>query len=72
MPTWIKETLEYLASEGRVIRGAPVAFTGFVLLVGLALWGALSWKFDAQITSRDSIISSRDATIKFQDGLIAE
>jgi hypothetical protein len=33
---------------------------------------SISWKFDAQINSRDSIISSRDATIKFEEGLIAE
>jgi hypothetical protein len=76
MPNWVREFLDYIAAEGRVILGAPVAFFAFVLLAAL---GALSWKFDSQITSRDSIIAARDsvigardATIKFQDALIAE
>jgi hypothetical protein len=58
MPSWIKDTLDYIAAEGRVLRGAPVAFSVFVLLAGLALWGALSWKFDAQVSSRDAIIGA--------------
>jgi hypothetical protein len=59
--------------------GAPVAFFVVVSLAALALWAALSWKFDAQISSRDAIIAAKesvieaqDATIKFQGGLIAE
>jgi hypothetical protein len=72
MPSWPREFLDYIAQEGRVIRGAPVAFFVFVILFCALIWAALSWKFDAQITSRDSIIASRDATIKFQEGLISE
>ena len=79
MPSWLKSFLDYIATEGRVIAGAPVAFVVFVFLVGIGVWFALSWKFNSQITSRDSIIaardsviSARDATIKFQDALIAE
>jgi hypothetical protein len=71
MPSWLREALDYIAKEGRV-SDAPIAFTVFVLLGGLALWAALSWKFDAQLSSRDAIISSRDATIRFQEGLISE
>jgi hypothetical protein len=72
MPGWLKEALDYIAKEGRVIKDAPVAFGVFVLLAALVLWAGLSWKFDAQIASRDSIIASRDGTIKFQEGLISE
>jgi len=79
MPNWLKSILDYIATEGRVVAGAPVAFGAFVLLAGIGLWLALSWKFGAQIESRDSIIAAkdsvigaRDATIKFQDALIAE
>jgi hypothetical protein len=79
MPNWLRAFLDYIATEGRVIAGAPVAFGAFVLLAAIGLWFALSWKFGAQIDSRDSIISAkdsvigaRDATIKFQDALIAE
>jgi len=79
MPNWLKSILDYVSSEGRVVTGAPVAFGAFVLLAAIGLWVALSWKFDAQIASRDSIIAAkdsvigaRDATIKFQDALIAE
>ena len=53
MLNWVREFLDYIAAEGRVILGAPVAFFAFVLLAALALWGALSWKFDSQITSRE-------------------
>src|SRR5258708_34270869 len=72
MPPWLREALDYIAQEGRVIRDAPVAFGVFVILAAAIIWWALSWKFDAQISSRDSIIASRDATIKFQDGLLTE
>jgi len=79
MPNWLKSILDYLSAEGRVIAGAPVAFSAFVVLAAILLWVALSWKFDAQIGSRDatiaareSVIGARDATIKFQDALIAE
>lgn len=72
MPTRVREFLDYIAAEGRVIRDAPAAFSVFVVLSALVIWVALSWKFDAQISSRDSIISARDATIKFHEGLIAE
>jgi hypothetical protein len=72
MPGWLREALDYIVKEGRVIKDAPVAFGVFVLLAALVLWAGLSWKFDAQIASRDSIIASRDATIRFQDGLLGE
>jgi hypothetical protein len=79
MPPWLKSILDYLSAEGRVVTGAPVAFCAFVLLAAIGLWAALSWKFDAQIASRDSmiaakdsVIGARDATIKFQDALISE
>ncbi len=72
MPPWLRETLDYIAQEGRVMRDAPVAFGAFVVLAAFLIWAGLSWKFDAQIDSRDSIIASRDATIKFQEGLISE
>jgi hypothetical protein len=79
MPNWLKSILDYIATEGRVIAGAPVAFVAFVFLVGIGLWFALSWKFttqiesrDAIIAARDSVIGARDSTIKFQDALIAE
>src|ERR1700756_1298971 len=79
MWNWIKSFLDYISAEGRVVTGAPVAFSAFVLLASLGIWFALSWKFTAQIDSRDSIIAARDsviaardATIKFQDALIAE
>jgi hypothetical protein len=79
MPNWLRSILDYVATEGRVIAGAPVAFSAFVLLASIGLWFALSWKFGAQLESRDSVIvakesviAARDATIKFQDALIAE
>jgi hypothetical protein len=72
MPSWLRDALEYITKEGRVIRDAPVAFGAFVVLVALVIWAALSWKFDTQISSRDAIIAARDATIKMQDGLIGE
>jgi hypothetical protein len=79
MPNWLRGFLDYIATEGRVIVGAPVAFFTCVLLVAIGLWFALSWRFGAQIdardsiiTARDSVIAARDATIKFQDALIAE
>jgi hypothetical protein len=55
MPSWLRDTLDYLAKEGRVIRDAPIAFGVFVILAALLIWGAQSWKFDAQLASRDSI-----------------
>jgi hypothetical protein len=72
MPTWLREALDYIATEGRVIRDAPMAFSVFIVLAALLIWAALSWKFDAQISSRESIITARDATIKFEEGLISE
>jgi hypothetical protein len=72
MPQWLRDALDYLSKEGRVIRDAPAAFFVFVALSALGAWAALSWKDSAQISSREAIIAARDATIKFQDGLIAE
>jgi hypothetical protein len=71
MPNW-QDILKFFGEGWHVIRDAPGPFALCVIMAGLILWGALSWKFDAQIASRDSIIGARDATIKFQDALIAE
>jgi len=78
MPS-LQDIIKFFAEGWHVIRDAPGPFALSVIVVGLVLWGALSWKFDAQIQSRDSIIgardaviAARDATIKFQDALLGE
>lgn len=70
--TWRDEVIAFFANEGRVIKDAPASFALAVIGAGILLWAALSWKFDAQLSSRDSIIATKDETIKFQGGLIAE
>src|SRR5438309_2853377 len=70
--TWLPDIIDFVANEARVIKDAPGSFVLVTVAAILLIWVGLSWKFDAQIASRDSIIASRDATIKFQEGLIAE
>jgi hypothetical protein len=41
-------------------------------LAGLLLWGALSWRYSAQLDNKDSIIAARNATIQAQDAFLAE
>jgi hypothetical protein len=71
MPT-LQDIIKFFGEGWHVIRDAPGPFALSTIMVGLILWGASSWKFDAQIASPGSIIGARDATIKFQDALIAE
>jgi hypothetical protein len=67
MPSWLAAIVDYSRSEWRTIMGAPGIFITGCLIVGVATWSALSWRYSAQIENRDAIIGSRDATIKYQE-----
>jgi hypothetical protein len=71
MPSW-QDIVNFISGEWRVIQGARATFTLSVVMAGLLLWGALSWRYSAQLDNKDSIIAARNATIQAQDAFLAE
>ena len=78
MPSW-QDVISFFTHGWAVIRDAPGQFALALLFGGLIIWGALSWKYTAQLDNKDGIISEKDselsvkdATIKQQEDFLAE
>jgi hypothetical protein len=75
LPGW-QDIVRFFSEQWRVISGARASFFGGLLLIGLIIgaiqWGALSWRYSAQLDNKDSIIATKDATISQQSTFLEE
>ncbi len=68
----MKELIEYLVKEGRVVFQAPVAFLLAMILVTSLLWAAINWGYQSKSDGQASAISSLENRIKLKDDQIAD
>jgi predicted RNA-binding protein Jag len=59
----INAIAEYLQKEGRVIKGAPVAFGVGVALVGAVVFGLLDWHYSAEVRTQAATIENQKSHI---------
>ena len=60
--------IEYLRKEGRVIKGAPLAFAVCVLFVAGIAFGFAEWHYNGEIGSKDSTIQNQQSRIAILEG----
>jgi uncharacterized coiled-coil protein SlyX len=66
----MERVLEYLAKEGALVKGAPLAFLTGVVVLGAVIWVAMEWRwsgikdgFDANIAALEQRITQKDETV---------
>jgi hypothetical protein len=57
------EPLERFRKGWPAIKKAPWHFTGCVVFVGILLWAAMCWRYDAVIDGRDAALHAREAEL---------
>jgi hypothetical protein len=53
--------IKYVLQEMRVIRRAPVVFGAALLILGVAIWWAMDWRYSGIIANRDAKVSGAKA-----------
>jgi hypothetical protein len=75
LPSW-QDIVRFFSEQWRVISGARVSFFGGLLLLGVIVgaieWNMLSWRYSVQLDNKDSVISTKDATISQQSSFLEE
>jgi hypothetical protein len=69
--TLLQHMRHFLANEGRVIREAPGSFTIACVSALLISWFVVSQLYSLRSKNKDSLIETRDATIKYDEALLA-
>src|SRR4051812_37167246 len=69
--TLLQHIRNFLANEGRVIREAPGFFTIACVIAVLISWFVVSQLYSLRLGNKDSLIETRDATIKYDEALLA-
>ena len=71
MPSW-SDIVNQFVTAWQILRDAPVPTISALVVAFLLIWGALSWRYSGQLENKDSIIATRDATIKYQEAQISD
>lgn len=73
---WLLRTSGPLSSisggRGRVIKGAPLAFTLCVALIGGAIWVGMEWHYGERISTEAAKGSTQQATITLLQNRVAD
>lgn len=59
----LKELLQYLVKEGRIVLKAPVAFIILAVLIFGVVYCAATWRYEGIILNKDSDWTFRDRRV---------